>query len=157
MSAVLTGFTMDVIQPLFDPLTLVPTYLQTADAQAGQGLVTALIDQFMTLKAGGKSDAEIAAALLDTGNPNPQKGTPAILAESIVTMWYLGSWYDFSKQPLAPAFVVSQNAYVGGLAWKAMQSHPMGFSDFTFGYWAGQPPSLADFGVAVPATGGNNG
>lgn len=157
MSAVLTGFTADVIQPLFDPLQLVPTFLQTADARAGQGLVNTLISQFLSLKASRASNQQIADALLDTGNAAPQKGTTVMLAEAIVTMWYLGSWYDFATLPLAPTLVVSQNAYIGGLAWKAMQSHPMGFSDFTFGYWASPPPSLTDFGVDLPTTGGNNG
>ena len=43
--------------------------------------------------------------------------------------------------------VVSANAYVGGLAWRAAQAHPMGYSQLSFGYWASPPPSLRSFGV----------
>ncbi|HEX4496824.1 MAG TPA: sorbitol dehydrogenase, partial [Thermoanaerobaculia bacterium] len=40
--------------------------------------------------------------------------------------------------------------------WKAAQAHPMGYSQFSFGYWSSVPPSLAAFGVDLPE-GGNNG
>jgi hypothetical protein len=152
MSAVLTGFTTDVVNPLFDPLQLVPTYLATADAKAGAALVDALTQQFLSLTAGGATKQQIADTMLDTGNTAP--GNQALLARAIVKMWYLGSWYS-SPTDNNPT-VVSQNAYIGGLAWKAMQAHPMGFSDFTFGYWVTPPPSLADFGVDLPS-GGQNG
>ena len=153
MSAVLTGFTTDVVNPLFDPLQLVSTYLETADQNASPPLVDALIQQFLTLSASGASKQQIANTLLDTGNPAP--GDRAILARVLVKMWYLGSWYGFPKDLPVPQ-VVSQNAYIGGLAWKAMQAHPMGASDFTFGYWVQPPPSLTDYGVDLPTTGGPN-
>ena len=35
-----------------------------------------------------------------------------------------------------------------------MQSHPMGFSEFTFGYWSTPPGPISQFGVNEP-TGGN--
>src|SRR5216684_3079558 len=104
MSAVLTGFTTDVINPLFDPLELVSTYLETADKNGGPQVVNALIQQFLTLSAGGTSKQQIANTLLDTGNADP--GEQAKLARLIVMMWYLGSWYGF---PTGGPQVVSQN------------------------------------------------
>jgi len=154
MSAVLTGFTADVVSPFFDPLQLVSTYLRTADTRAGANLVDTLIAQFLQLSGSGAAKQQIADTLLDTGNPTP--GDQALLARAIVKMWYIGSWYGFPKDLPTPQ-VISQNAYIGGLMWKAMQAHPMGASDFTFGYWVQPPPSLVDFGVDLPPAGGNNG
>lgn len=152
MSVALTGFIADVVNPFFDPLGLVPAYLNTADTNGGAANVDALIQQFLTLSQSGMSNQQIADTLLDTGNPKP--GAQAVLASQIVTLWYLGAWYS---TPTATPAIVSANAYIGGLAWKAMQSHPMGASDFTFGYWVQPPPSLADFGVDLTAGGKTNG
>jgi len=35
-----------------------------------------------------------------------------------------------------------------------MQSHPMGFSAFTFGYWSQQPGALSTFGANTSNGGG---
>ena len=32
-----------------------------------------------------------------------------------------------------------------GWTWRVAQTHPMGYSDFRFGYWAEDPPALNDF------------
>ena len=74
-------------------------------------------------------------------------------------MWYLGSWYvpgvlgggGFAPPPLQ---VISAQAYTNGLVWKVMQSHPMGFSPFTFGYWSQTPGPLSSFGVNTGNGGG---
>ncbi|HYO65229.1 MAG TPA: hypothetical protein VEU33_04040 [Archangium sp.] len=50
-----------------------------------------------------------------------------------------------TEAPVAAYQVISSDAYVRGLAWRAMQAHPMGFSNFAFGYWSEQPPSLTEF------------
>jgi len=115
--------------------------------------VDSLIQQYLRLLNSGLTNQQIADALLDTSNPKPD---PAVLlARAIVTMWYLGSWYSYNTPPPITPAVVSQNAYIEGLAWKAMQAHPMGASDFTFGYWKLPPPALTDFGVDT-ANGGEN-
>jgi len=48
---------------------------------------------------------------------------------------------------------VSSTAYTHGLAWNVMQSHPIGFSELTFGYWSTPPGPISQFGVNEP-TGG---
>jgi len=50
--------------------------------------------------------------------------------------------------------VISSVAYTNGLAWRVMQSHPMGYSQFTFGYWSQVPGSLSSFGVNTGNGGG---
>ena len=155
MSVALTGFTADVVTPLFDPLDLVAQYLRTADTYAGSAAVDSLIQQYLSLSGAGLGNQQIADTLLETSNPKP--GPEALLAARILTLWYLGSWYSAPapRQPSSPT-VISANAYIGGLAWKAMQAHPMGSSDFTFGYWVQSPPSLSDFGVDLPTAGEKN-
>src|SRR5205814_10343288 len=98
--------------------------------------------------------------LLETAAPDPTKlSQTAYLAQSIVAMWYLGSWYPpgvlggngFAPVPLQ---VISSVAYTNGLVWRVMQSHPMGFSRFTLGYWGQQPEPLSSFGVNTGNGGG---
>lgn len=68
------------------------------------------------------------------------------LARSIVLLWYLGSWYNpedlKSASPsgeLLKADVVSAKAYTQGKVWQIAQTHPMGYSNMQFGYWAREP------------------
>ena len=155
MSAVLTGFLPSVISPTLDPIDLNGLYLQTADAKAGADLVDQLLAQFQSLQ--GQPKQTIADTLLAAGNPNPPQ--TAWLARSIVKMWYLGAWYPLGPPPASGPFngnVVSSNAYIGGLAWRAAQAHPMGYSQFSFGYWTSPPPPLDQFGVDTSSNGGGN-
>jgi hypothetical protein len=74
-------------------------------------------------------------------------------------MWYLGAWYVPGVKggggfPPTPLKIVSSEAYTNGLVWKVMQSHPMGFSPFAFGYWSQPPGPLASFGVNTGKGGG---
>jgi hypothetical protein len=156
MSAVLTGFQAGIINPTLDPIDLNGPYLQTADSNAGAALVDQLLAQFQSLQ--GQSSQVIANTLLATANPDPPP--VAWLARSIVKLWYLGSWFPAAPPPSdgPPGIggVVSANAYTGGLAWKAAQAHPMGYSQFNFGYWTSAPPSLDQFGVDIPSDGGES-
>ena len=135
MSAALTGFSLETISPDLDVTDLKSAYLQTADQNGQAQEVDRLIAQFLGLK--GKTSQEIADALLDAST---QPADLIAAARHILEMWYLGTWNGA---------VVSANAYIGGLAWQAAQAHPMGYSEWEFGYWAQDPPPLADFGVQV--------
>lgn len=152
MSAVLTGFQGSVISPTLDPVNLKTLYLQTADAKATPQLVDQLLQQFTMLQGQGLPKQKIADTLLDTATTPPS--ATALLARTIVKMWYLGMWYPQNTQEQPT--VISAQAYTGGLAWQAAQAHPMGYSTFTFGYWKDVPPPLSAFGVDQP-DGGSNG
>jgi hypothetical protein len=65
-------------------------------------------------------------------------------------MWYSGAWPTLiPASASAPASTVSNlisaKSYTCGLAWQVMQSHPMGDSNYRYGYWSSQPPALNDY------------
>ena len=154
MSAALTGFQPAVLKPQIDPIELARTYYEFALSQVGATAMNALLDAFRALQVQQPplSPQTIADTLLEivplTTPPSPQ----ALICQSIIAMWYLGAWYIPGVQggggfPPTPLQIISSQAYTNGLVWKVMQSHPMGFSAFTFGYWSQVPGSLASFGV----------
>ncbi|HET9623273.1 MAG TPA: hypothetical protein VFP84_17990 [Kofleriaceae bacterium] len=159
MSAALTGFTADFLRPALDPLNLSQAYFDQATARtAGQpATLQTLLTAYRAVQ--GQAPQAIADALLETASASPSSN--AMLAQSIVLLWYFGAWYaplvPGAPQPTtAPGAVqvVSSNAYTHGLVWNVMQAHPMGFSELTFGYWSTPPGPMSQFGVNEP-TGGD--
>jgi Membrane bound FAD containing D-sorbitol dehydrogenase len=156
MSAALTGFQSDFLKPQLDTLGLAREYYTFVLAQpGGAASLTSLLNAFRAIQT--QPPQTIADTLLETSgtSPSPQ----AQLAQSIVAMWYLGSWYVPGVQGGGgfgpPALqVISQVAYTNGLVWNVMQSHPMGYSEFDFGYWSKTPGPLSDFGVNTGNGGG---
>jgi hypothetical protein len=154
MSAALTGFLSSMLKPALDPVGLARTYYEFALAQEGAAMV-ALLNAFRAIQT--QPPQTIADTLLETSSSTPSH--QASIAQSVVAMWYLGAWYrpgmigggGFPPNPLQ---VISSEAYTNGLVWKVMQSHPMGFSAFTFGYWSQQPGPLSTFGVNTGTGGG---
>ena len=155
MSAALTGFQSSVLKPALDPLGLAREYYVFAGAQVGEPAMTTLLNAYRAIKT--QPAQQIADTLLETSGSAPS--AQAQLAQSIVAMWYLGSWYvpgvlgggGFAPPPLQ---VISSVAYTNGLVWRVMQSHPMGYSSFTFGYWSQAPGPLSSFGVNTGNGGG---
>jgi Membrane bound FAD containing D-sorbitol dehydrogenase len=152
MSAALTGFLPNVISPRQDVLSLTRVYLAEADLEVGKDQVDQLIGQFVSLQ--GQSPQQIANTLLATASTNPPR--TALLARSVVKMWYLGSWYSPSSASSFADHVVSPDAYTNGLAWRAAQAHAMGYSELSFGYWSTAPPALAAFGIGDGTDGGGS-
>ena len=148
MSAGLCGFRLEIIAPSYDPVDLKTLYLNTTDQRAGQPQVDALIALYLSLQ--GKPAQQISDALLETQNPTPSP--TAILAQTLVKLWYLGIWYGANNS----AEVISANAYIGGLTWKAAQAHPMGYSEFMFGYWNQPPAPLSSFGLDLQGDNNND-
>jgi hypothetical protein len=65
-------------------------------------------------------------------------------------MWYSGAWPTLiSSTATEPASTVSdlisENTYTASLVWQVMQSHPMGDSNYRYGYWAKPPVPLSDY------------
>jgi hypothetical protein len=151
MSAALTGFQSSFLRPFLDPTNLSEVFYNFAVSQNVQPAMDTLLAAFRTLKSQtpALTSQQIADALLEVKVPNEKDtSNQAQLAQAIILMWYLGSWYP-------PSFlgtnsqqqVVSSQAYTKSLVWNLAQAHPMGFSAFTFGYWSQPPASLDTFGV----------
>lgn len=154
MSAALTGFQPSFIRPFLDPVNLSGIFYEFAVAQVGQSMMDALMSAFASLSSRTPplTPQQIADTLLEVTSSTPSN--QAQLCQTIVSMWYLGSWYPPPFQTDGLQQVISSQAYTKSLAWNLAQAHPMGFSPFTFGYWSQPPASLDTFGVN---TGGNGG
>jgi hypothetical protein len=153
MSAALTGFQSSFLRPFLDPTNLSEVFYNFAVAQTTQLMMDNLLAAFRTLKAQTNpalTAQQIADALLEVAKP--AASNQAQLCQSIIGMWYLGSWYIPAFQasngkPGGTLQVVSSQAYTKSLVWNIAQAHPMGFSAFVFGYWSQPPASLDTFGV----------
>jgi acetyl-CoA acetyltransferase len=143
MSAVLTGFQSQFIRPALDPVNLSGTFYNFAVSQVGQAAMDALISAYNAIST--QPDQTVANTLLEVTSPTPS--AQAQLAQAIILMWYLGSWYPPAFQTQGQQQVISSQAYTKSLVWNVAQAHPMGLSAFTFGYWAQPPGSLDTFGV----------
>jgi hypothetical protein len=150
MSAALTGFRSDFLRPQLDPNHLTNAYfdMATQQTEGAPATVQTLLTAYRAIKA--QPPQQIADTLLETGTAAPS--AQALLAQSIVKMWYTASWYQPGSKDMAQ--VVSSLAYTNGLAWQVMQSHPMGYSTFSFGYWNNPPGPLSQFGVDTGGGGG---
>jgi len=154
MSAALTGFQSSFIRPFLDPVNLSGIFYDFAVSQVTQPMMDALLSAFDALnnQTPPLTPQQIANTLLEVSSatPSPQ----AQLCQSIVAMWYLGSWYPPKFQQNGFQQVISAQAYTKSLVWNLAQAHPMGFSPFTFGYWSQTPASLETFGVNTGSGGG---
>lgn len=154
LSAALTGFQASFIRPFLDPVNLSGTFYEFAVAQVGQPMMDALMSEFQALsnQTPALTPQQVADTLLEVTSATPS--SQALLCQTIVLMWYLGSWYPPPFQTGGLQQVISSQAYTKSLAWNLAQAHPMGFSPFTFGYWSQPPASLETFGVNTGNGGG---
>lgn len=145
LSALLTGIDAAKLRPTLDTHGTAQTYLEVARSRGGGAFVT-LVNTFIANR--GKAPAEQGAAIFEQSGDDV-----AWLARSIMLLWYLGSWYDPKLLPgvrqnppaFVPSTVVSADAYTQGWVWRVGQTHPMGYSDWRFGYWHTAPPPLSSF------------
>lgn len=151
LSAVLTGFTSDILAPGLDPVNIKAEYLpfftqKIAEESGNSKLVDSIFAKYAELDKKGLSDLEIGLAMLD-----PDNGDDFVLAcRKLIFMWYSGAWPTIIQASGdTPASTVSSlisvKSYTCGLAWKVMQSHPMGDSNYHYGYWSKSPPCLDDY------------
>jgi hypothetical protein len=148
LSAVLTGIDKSKLAPDLDPINIKKTYFDYAQGKAGNTFQN-LLNIYQQNQS--QPPAQIGDIIL-----NQSGDDICYLARAVMLMWYLGSWYDPAvlkkyngPQPPTdpvPAFaVISSAAYTQGWAWSVAQAHPMGYSNFQYGYWSKLPPSLQDF------------
>ena len=152
LSVVLTGINQELLAPSVDPIGLPTTFLNFIGPRLGQNVLGALLAQYASLLAEQQTPQQIGTAIL-MQNGQPATTQTALAARAIMKLWLLGVWYQPYTQGEFPAneqTVVSAEAYTQSWAWSIAQAHPMGYSEFFFGYWNSPPPSLEDFtGVAA--------
>lgn len=151
LSAVLTGFASDILAPDLDPVDIkaeyLPFFTRKIAAESGNlQLVDSIFAKYVQLKQEGLSDQDIGEKMLDASN-----GEDFVLAcRKLIFMWYSGAWPTvIPASGDTPASTVSDlisaKSYTCGLAWQVMQSHPMGDSNYRYGYWNTPPVALNDY------------
>jgi hypothetical protein len=148
LSSALTGIAVDRLNPRRQPGQKFPRdTLDVKQAYYERAQKYPEFDQLLkvyNVNSDKPDKDEIAKIILD--DPNAR-----FLARSIILAWYLGAWYepDHLKKPPPPPIpfqVISPTAYTQGFVWRVAQAHPMGYSEWAFGYWSDPPTqSLDDF------------
>jgi hypothetical protein len=145
LSSALTGIAVDRLNPRRPPQQTPRDILDVKQAYYERAQKYPEFEQLLKLYDANKENPntdEIAKIILD--DPDAR-----FLARSIILAWYLGAWYepaDLKKPPPIPFRVVSSTAYTQGFIWRVAQAHPMGYSEWAFGYWSDPPTqSLDDF------------
>lgn len=137
LSAALTGFDASMFAPSVDPVNLKQVYFDYIMAKDPTNF-TVLLDTFAVVTGTGATGGDAWAETVKGGSETVAISAEMVrLAMSINKLWYLGSWYD--PEDTTQQEVVSEQSYIRGLSWQVMQSHAMGNSPFTFGYWAKDP------------------
>lgn len=80
-----------------------------------------------------KANADPEAALIATMEQQPEVGHAA---RRLAHLWYAGR---LSAENGVEAAFVSEEAYFGGLIWRAARAHPPGLSGGYFGHWRYAP------------------
>jgi hypothetical protein len=123
---------------------LAERYLATLDKVVGGEVTDALLAAFVALPP--PDDVARIQAVRTTILGNELLGD---VTRALTKLWYSGTWFElpsawterFGRR--AATFVVSPDAYVEGLLWKAIGAHPAGAKGPGFGSWA-FPPKIPD-------------
>lgn len=145
LSAILTGIEGDKLHPVLDAYGTAEELFVYATKNGG-----ALFAQLMQTYTANKDEPpEVIAGIIFKDEQAPI----AYMARTVILMWYLGAWFtpkalaDYHANPtgFAPYVVISSNTYTQSWVWRVGQTHPMGYSDWRFGYWHTPPLPLTDF------------
>jgi Membrane bound FAD containing D-sorbitol dehydrogenase len=144
VSVGITGIDQTKIAPAVDPIDIKELYFAQAKLDPAFGKLIAAV---------GSETDPAKAAIIVMNNVDP---AIKYLGRAILLAWYTGCWYQpdtlrQSSEPKpsslspAPQKVISEAAYTQGWNWRVAQTHPMGYSEWRFGYWHENPPPLSDF------------
>jgi D-sorbitol dehydrogenase-like protein len=166
ISELLTGINQKILSPVVDPLAL-NHEIYTKANEKNAAILQAMLQKFAA--AGTDNEKKVAVTkMMKPATGDEQGEKMRFLGRSIILAWYLGAWYApedlrqhfydpaskdpthysyrrYSKNVLISHTVLSANAYTGSMVWRAMQAHPMGYSNLQFGYWAQNPPDIVAF------------
>jgi hypothetical protein len=141
LSAALTGIDACKLAPKVDPIDVSAEYFEWVRTRSPEAF-----SNLLAFFRSASYNARFPDSLFEAPHSNTEIGW---LARSIILLWYLGAWYDPSelrnveKQPTPK--IISAKAYTQGWIWRVAQTHPMGYSEWAFGYWQNDPPALDNF------------
>jgi Membrane bound FAD containing D-sorbitol dehydrogenase len=167
LSAFLTGIDEKILGPDVDPLGLNHEIFTRVDEKNASTLQV-MFQEFNAAATDDERQAAVGSMMAKPALGDQQAEKIRFLGRSIILAWYLGAWYDpedlkrhfydaasrdqqyysyrrYSRNVLIPHVILSANAYTASLVWRAMQAHPMGYSNLQFGYWAQSPPDITAF------------
>jgi hypothetical protein len=137
LSAAITGIDPTTLAPAVDPVQIKRQYFAQASTDPA-------FPQLLNITKAAPSPAAAAEQVMN--NPDP---AVKYLGRSVILAWYSGCWYSpatlQASPPINPDKVISSAAYTQGWMWRVGQAHPMGYSEWRFGYWAADPPPLDAF------------
>ena len=150
LSAVLTGFAKGVIAPRIDPINVKAEYFAKFQAETGNNLFSQILSDFQTLNTPpkeGQTQEEKNQEIGETILANSDYEMPC---RNLIFLWYSGAWPTIipangSKPESTVSTLLSSKSYTQGLVWQVMQSHPMGDSNYRYGYWANEPAKLSGY------------
>lgn len=141
LSAALTGFDRASLQGT----GMVQTYFGTVSSIVGESIVGRLLGAWSRVSASAAHDAaalesQMVITILGDATLGP-------VARNITTMWYLGQWVQLpadwrnvhGANALDSTQVISPEAFVQGLVWDAVHTHPPGAEQPGYGSWALPP------------------
>jgi hypothetical protein len=154
LSVVLTGFNQTILAPALDPVDIKSEYYpffnrKIAEESKDPLLTDKIYSKYASLASQTNpklTNQQIGEAMLD-----PRNGDQFTLAcRKLIFMWYSGAWPTLIPATgTTPASTVSDlisdKSYTSGLAWQVMQSHPMGDSNYRYGYWTQPPADLNNY------------
>jgi hypothetical protein len=137
LSAEITAFTT------FDLLGtgMADAYLAAVIDVVGEATVEQLLDTWERVRRSGPDlEENLRREIFGDEKLGP-------IARNIIKLWYIGTWYQlpyawtqtFGALEKDVTFVVSPDAYVEGLLWPAIGSHPPGAKAPGYGSWATPP------------------
>jgi hypothetical protein len=141
LSAALTGIDASKLAPDVDPINIKTEYFDSVRTRSPKAF-----DNLLTFFKSSENNGRFPDDLFEPGQLNAEIRS---LARSIILLWYLGSWYDpkaleNGDQRLTPQ-IISSKAYSQAWIWRVAQTHPMGYSEWAFGYWHDDPPPMDSF------------
>jgi hypothetical protein len=129
-------------------------YSQTLSQWVRQDVLDDLYNSFNALEInndGNICQQQLRQSILASAKLGP-------IARNIIKMWYLSIWYKMPnnwamaygipaysapvigiEQPIPEDYIISSNAYIQGLVWPLMGSHPMGAKQPGYGTWSDAP------------------
>ncbi len=141
MSTVLTAFSAYKLKGTGQ----LEAYFNTVVEIVGKATMDELLNAYRKVKKAANNDETVLNKQLRFQILSNDKLGP--ITRNIIKMWFIGSWYqlpnawreNYGEAEKDSTFVISTNAYIEGLLWPTIDSHPPGAKAPGYGTWASKP------------------